>query len=210
MEQHNNDVTLSALKEIRDIMDKSTRFVSLSGMSGIWAGVVALVGSFIAYGWLHTEANTYTDGVVNGQVLDYSNTKYILLAAGIFLVAFTGAFYFTYRKATATNASIWNSASKSLVFQAGAPMFAGGVFVIAEVYHHIYYFIVPTCLICYGLAITSGSRHVWSKIRYMGIINIVLGSISFFFPGYGLYFWAVGFGLLNIVYGVIMWNKYDK
>jgi hypothetical protein len=68
----------------------------------------------------------------------------------------------------------------------------------------------PACLVFYGLALIQGSANTFDEIRYLGFSEIILGLISASVPGYGLVFWAIGFGVLHIIYGVIMYNKYDK
>ena len=87
---------------------------------------------------------------------------------------------------------------------------AGGVFVCGMLANNEWLFIGPACLIFYGLALINGSKYTLDDIRYLGILEIVLGSFNFIYIGYGLYFWAVGFGVLHIIYGIIMWNKYER
>ena len=43
---------LETLQDIKKIMERSSRFLSLSGLSGIAAGICALAGSVIAYKWI--------------------------------------------------------------------------------------------------------------------------------------------------------------
>ncbi|MCK5705545.1 MAG: hypothetical protein KAI29_30555, partial [Cyclobacteriaceae bacterium] len=46
---------LEDISEIRNIMERSSNFISLSGLSGIMAGIYALIGSFIAYRIVYIE-----------------------------------------------------------------------------------------------------------------------------------------------------------
>ncbi|MBT1700273.1 hypothetical protein KK083_25525, partial [Fulvivirgaceae bacterium PWU4] len=59
-------------------------------------------------------------------------------------------------------------------------------------------------------ALIQGGSNTYDEIRYLGYCEITLGLIAALFPGYGLLAWAMGFGVLHIVYGAIMYNKYDK
>jgi hypothetical protein len=44
----------------------------------------------------------------------------------------------------------------------------------------------------------------------LGICEIGLGLIASIYMGYGLLFWAVGFGVLHIIYGIVMYMKYER
>ncbi len=212
MQQSNKDESLEALQEIRSIMDRSARFVSLSGWSGIWAGSVALAGTIIAYIWLHQPDYEYIGktNVASIGYFDAMTMQFIYLALVTFLIAFAGALFFTSRKAQKNNHKLWNNASRQMLFSLFFPMFAGGVFSTIFIYYGAGLFVCPTSLAFYGLALISASRHTLSDIRYLGMLDVALGCTALFFPGYGLYFWALGFGVLHILYGAIMWNKYDK
>ena len=203
-----HDENLAALKDIRSIMDRSTRFVSLSGMSGIWAGITGLAGSVIAYSWLRDSAtinNAISDGPLKPMAMHL-----LLLGVAVLVVAITGAFYFTYRKAKHNSQTMWSKASQQLLTQSVFPLLAGGIFCIALLYNNSGRLVAPATLIFYGLALISGGRHTLSEVRYLGMLEVALGSVNLFFPGHGLYFWAAGFGLLHIIYGAMMWSKYDN
>ena len=212
MQSENKDVSLETLAEIRDIMNRSVRFISLSGWSGIWAGLTALAGATLAYIWLNEPQYKYI-GKINEASLDYFDSytiRFIVLGIVVFIVALTGGIYFTYRKAHRQGQALWNNASRQMVTQLFFPIFAGGIFSLVFIYYGFGLFVAPACLAFYGLALISASRHTLSDIRYLGMFDVMLGCTNLFFPGYGLYFWALGFGVLHILYGAIMWNKYDK
>ena len=202
--------SLETLREIRNIMDKSTRFISLSGMSGIWAGAIGFAGAVTAYSWLVDFHAAQQAGLDTGPHLFSITNRLILLALGVLFVAISGAYYFTARKAKKNNQKMWSHASRQMIISAFFPLFAGGAFCLAFVFYGFYLFIGPACLMFYGLALISGSRHTLSDIQYLGMLNLALGVINLFYPGYDLYFWAAGFGLFNILYGAVMWKKYDN
>ncbi len=198
---------LNDLRDIRGIMERSTRFLSLSGWSGIWAGATALLSAFSVWKldlvyYFHRSELPF--GISSTMV------HLLLLGAVTFAVAFAGAFYFTWRKARAAGQKVWSSSSRALMRQVAVPMLAGGVFCLACLYYGYAAFITPTCLTFYGLALVSGSKYTLGEIRWLGYCEVLLGAIALFVPTYGLVFMATGFGLLHILYGIIMWNKYDK
>jgi hypothetical protein len=216
MQQEEHETPIKTLQDIRSMMEKSARFISLSGWSGIWAGTVALAGSLIAKSWLkkspaayyspyRTAPNTVSDDLYNAMVL-----KFIVLAAVVFIVALIGGYYFTLRKTRLQGNTIWNSASRRMCSQIAIPLAAGGIFALNFLHNHHEGYIAPTCLVFYGLALINGSKYTLSDIKYLGLCEVTLGCISMLMPGFGLTFWAIGFGILHILYGIIMWNKYDK
>jgi len=196
--------SIEQLQDIRSIMDRSARFLTLSGWSGVWAGVTALVGAWIANRWLSENiCLNYTSG-------NEMTGKFLFLAIAIFVIALIGAFFFTYRKTRQYGQPMWNNASKQLLLHGAIPLLAGAVFVLAFLYNGSAMYIAPACLVFYGLALVNASKYTLSDIKYLGILEILLGCICLFMPCFGLYFWAIGFGILHILYGVMMWNKYDK
>jgi hypothetical protein len=198
--------TLQELKQIRSIMERSARFLSLSGWSGIWAGIVALAGAGVAYQWLEHSLVSYESRDIQTEVL-----KYLFLAIAVFALAFIGGFYFTYRKNKSAGIAIWNSASRKMVINLAIPLIAGAVITLAFAWRGDWIYISPACLMFYGLALINGSKYTVSDIKYLGLIEVILGCVGLFVsPGYGLYLWAFGFGVLHIVYGIIMWRKYDQ
>jgi len=74
----------------------------------------------------------------------------------------------------------------------------------------MYGMVTPSCLIFYGLALINGSKYTVSEVRYLGYLELVLGIVNLWATRYGLYFWAAGFGVLHILYGIVMWNKYER
>jgi len=205
------EAPLDTLKEIRSMMERSARFLSLSGWSGIWAGSVALVGAGLAYSLLK-DFNRETAQEPIEKLLFTSSLlqSLVLLALAVFFTAVAGGYYFTYRKNRKAGVSIWNTASRKMIINLAIPLGAGGAFVFALLLHGNWEYISSACLVFYGLALINGSKYTVSDIKYLGLLETVIGCAGLFIPsGYGLYLWALGFGALHIVYGVIMWRKYE-
>ncbi len=202
-----NVSSIDTLRDIKNIMERSARFISLSGWSGIWAGCVALVGSFIAKTWLDELPAAYQEMTDEYRAIA---GRFVTLAAIVLAVAIAGGVYFTWKKANKKGQKIWNGASKRMLMHIAVPMLAGGIFSLLFLYNGHVMYIAPACLVFYGLALINGGKYTLSDIQYLGYMELVLGFITMFLPGYGLIFWAIGFGALHIIYGVFMWNKYDK
>lgn len=212
MEIQQQDDSLRTLQDIRAIMERSARFLSLSGWSGIWAGIMALIGAGYAYMEISAFNMAYHQPGDNSVALIARLEQKLFLAALIvFALAFTGGFYFTYKKNKKAGVRIWNSASRKMVINLAIPIIAGAVIIIAFMLKNDWVYVAPACLLFYGLALINGSKYTVSDIKYLGLTEVILGSIGLFIsPGYGLYLWAFGFGVLHIVYGAIMWRKYDR
>jgi hypothetical protein len=195
---------LDDLKDIKDLMNKSTQFISLSGLSGILAGVYALIGALYANHLIENHQGYYI-------TLESATFKKIVITALLVLLASLITAYFqTTTKAKKQGEKVWNSTSKRLLVNFAIPLFTGGVFALLLLRHGYYGLIAPITLMFYGLACVNASKYTLRDVRYLGITEIILGLIAVEFSGYGLYFWVLGFGICHILYGGMMYFKYDR
>lgn len=209
---------LTALKDIKQIMERSSRFISLSGWSGISAGTCALTGAWFANKILNAgNADTYL--VKPGQIhlnmdliklTDLIGNRLFVIAALTFIAAFISSFFFIYIRSIKLGLPLWNFAARRLFINVSIPMIAGGVFLLSLINNGSYGFIAPGSLLFYGLALLNGSKYTLREIRHLGYCEILLGVVSCWFISYGIYFWAVGFGLFHIIYGAAMLTKYER
>lgn len=208
MSQQNQPV--ETLQDIRKMMQRSSRFISLSGLSGIAAGFWALVGCYIAYDWIFEYYVGYNSEGYSGMSFQKLKLSLLLLALAVLAAALVSAFYFTWRRASKNNLPIWDRTARLLTINMLIPLVTGGLLILALLRYDDWRFVAPLSLIFYGLALVNGSKYTLSDIRYLGLLEIILGLINTQFIGSGLYFWAVGFGLLHIVYGFFMWWKNER
>lgn len=195
------------LSHIRSMMERSSRFISLSGLSGVVAGLTAIIGAIYVYFVFQREGINYFDGDRNifGPALV---KELIMIGIIILVVAILSGYIFTAYKSKKKGLKIWDATTKRLLITFSVPLVVGGFFCLALLYHHLFVFIAPATLIFYGLALVSAERYTLTDVKYLGYFEIVLGLISLFVLGWGLVFWAIGFGVLHIVYGLIMHKKY--
>lgn len=206
----NKEEQLNALNDIRKIMDRSSRFISLSGLSGVFAGITGLVGAFFA----NREIKSYGNGEY-GYDLDAQwelEANLIKLAIAVLLVAIIGGLLFTLRQSRKKKLPFWDKTAKTMLINLSIPLIAGAFFILSLLLTQVSAIglIAPTCLVFYGLALVNASKYTYTDIRFLGICEIILGIIALFNIGYGLYFWAFGFGILHIFYGLIMYFKYER
>ena len=199
---------LQDLTEIKSIMNKSTRFISLSGLSGILAGVYALVGSFVGKFLINSYQNS--ESSISLMPISYFELLLVSVAALILILSVTTAFLFTHKKVKENNEQLWNSASKRLLKSFAIPLITGGILCIVLYQYNLIALIAPFTLVFYGLACINASKFTLGDIEYLGIANVIIGLIATQFIGYGVYFWALGFGVFHIIYGTLMYTKYDK
>ncbi len=194
---------LKDISEIKDLMNKSSRFISLSGLSGILAGVYALIGAAVAY-WL---VMNYSQGT-----LRLDGPIYQLVMLDLFLIALLSAvtgIFLTTRKAKKHGAKIWDATSRRLVFNFLIPLIAGGLYILIILSQGKYGQAGGLMLIFYGLALVNASKYSIGDICYLGYVQIILGLIGAWKPGYGFWLWVLGFGVMHIIYGSWMHFKYD-
>ena len=204
---------LAQLTEIRAIMERSSRFISLSGLSGVGAGVVALLGAGVGH-WYLSRQYPYagylrllqSTAAERRLVLPFL----LLLASAIVVAALVVATYFTLRRARRAGQPLWTSLGRRLALSLAIPLVAGGLFCIALFVEGAVGLVVPGMLLFYGLALLNGSKYTLDEIRWLGLTEIGLGLVAMLIPGLGLAFFAVGFGLGHIGYGLLMYNRYER
>ena len=199
---------LKDISEIRSIMEQSTKFLSLSGLSGVSAGVIALLGACAAIFYL-------------GGNIDYINhlkphpgisfQTFFFLDAGIVLgLALLFSTYFSKRKAVKMNLPFWNKTAKHLLVSMLIPLITGGLLCLIQIQNQDYDWIASSTLIFYGLALLNASKYTLREIQYLGISQLVIGLLCAWINQYDLYFWAAGFGVFHIIYGIYMYLKYER
>jgi predicted lysophospholipase L1 biosynthesis ABC-type transport system permease subunit len=197
------------IESIRQLMERSVKFLSLSGLSGILAGVYALTGAAVAYAIVQ-----YPNTPFEYRDQSVKETTIILQLLSIAMVVLILSLITGYRLASAKakklGVKIWDATSKRLTVNLTIPLVAGGLFILILLANGHYGVAAPACLVFYGLALINASQNLFDEVRYLGYSEIILGLVSAIFPGYGLFFWAFGFGVLHIIYGAVMFKRYDR
>lgn len=209
----NTKEQLEALQDIRKMMKDSSKFLSLSGLSGVFAGIYALLGAFLG----HRLIKIYVSTAQVTSMYDYNHKNYFdllinigLICCSVLLLSVATALYLSKKKATRAKQNLFDHTSKKLFWCMAIPLFAGGLFCFAMMLNGSAIMVSSVMLLFYGLALLNSSKYTMTDIRYLSYIEIALGLIAAFVPGHGLFFWALGFGVLHIIYGSIMWFKYDR
>ena len=208
----NKTKSFEDLDTIRTIMENSTRFLSLSGLAGVFAGLTALAGAAIAY-FVILNGGILTNEFFSGLSIEERSMiqKGLIADASFVLIAAIAiALFLSKRKAASKGQRMWTPVSKRLLISMFVPLISGGCLIIILYLQNHYQLIIPSMLIFYGLALVNAGKFTYGEVFYLGLFEIIIGLISAALPEFGIFFWALGFGILHIAYGLLLYRKYEK
>ena len=205
---HEKDI-IKDISSIKEMMQKSSRFISLSGLSGVLAGVYSLIGAYLA-NQLLIPFNTRGNYSINRVYADDITIKLFGIATIIIILATSTGILLTSRRAKKQGLSIWDYQAKRLIANLLIPLITGGVFCVILLFQNKGDLIAPITLIFYGLALIHASKYTLGTIKYLGFIEVSLGLLATVFLRNGLFFWTLGFGVMHIIYGLFMYFKYER
>ncbi|MFD1143555.1 hypothetical protein ACFQ4C_20680 [Larkinella insperata] len=200
---------LATLEEIRSLMQRSSRFTSLSGLSGVAVGLLALAGTGLV-NWHLNQQNLLYQDVYQGRINQETAIFLVTVVLSLFILAVGSVLLLTGLKAQKSGQAIWHHQGQRLFSNLFIPIAVGGLFCLILLYHNILYLVAPCMLIFYGLALIHSSKYTFSEIRYLGLGEIALGLLACFQIEYGLIAWGMGFGGLNILYGALIHYTYER
>ena len=203
---------LNSLQDIKNLMERSSRFSSLSGVSAISAGIIAILGCLYAAFHLEISIFAQAQGIMirNNTAAEKATITFLIITGlVVFFFALTSFLFFANQKAKKHNIKLFNSTGRKFISHGLIFLFTGGLFAAVLFYYGFYLLIVPSLLIFYGMALINISKFSFNTIRNFGILEIILGFILCLMPVYALLFFFIGFGLLHIIYGLILHFKYD-
>jgi len=197
------------IESIRHLMERSVKFLSLSGLSGILSGFYALIGATVAYRIIYNPATPFEYHDQSVKEITVA-VKLLAIAVVVLIVSLFTGYKLASAKAKKLGLKVWDATSKRLTVNLTIPLLAGGLFILILLGNGNYGVAAPACLVFYGLALINASQNLFDEVRYLGYCEIILGLIAAILPAHGLFFWAFGFGVLHIIYGAVMFKKYDR
>jgi len=198
------------IAEIRSMMERSTKFLSLSGWAGVMAGIYALAGAWIAYTYFDFNPGKIVYITTQTDNISSALPAVIGIAVTVLILALGTAMMLSYQKAKKRSEKVWNATSRRLLTNMAVPLLTGGILILIFLSNGLIGLMAPLTLIFYGLALYNASKFTYVDLKYLGLIQVVLGLISAYFVEYGLLFWAVGFGVVHILYGIYIYFKYER
>ncbi|MEE4115472.1 MAG: hypothetical protein V2I37_04855 [Marinilabiliaceae bacterium] len=202
-EKHTDD-----LKIIRKIMEESSRFLSLSGLSGVFIGLYALIGAIVCRFIILNESSKGDYSLFSAEIS--LNNKILALAffVLIMIISLATAYLLALKKSRSKNQKIWSPVTRQLLVNLFVPLAAGAVFIIILLVNNNPEYIGASMLIFYGLALFNAGKYTFGEVQYLGGIEIIFGLLAASFTQLSLIFWLLGFSALHILYGLILYQKY--
>jgi len=207
----NTNQHLEDIKTIKKIMEQSSRFLSLSGLSGISAGLLAIAGAIVSKFIINGSVITawgYSNAISDAESSNRMIFLLMVTGAIVLFLALSSALFFSYRKARNSGQKMWTPASKRLLLNIAIPLISGGLFIFITLGQIPGSMVAAAMLIFYGLSLVNGSKFTFGEIFWLGLSEIATGLVCLAVPGYAIVFWAFGFGLLHIAYGTFMYFRY--
>ncbi len=201
---------LNDLSEIRSMMERSSKFMSLSGWSGVVMGIYALAGAFLANMIMDDKNELVLYNMSGHPHISEGLSSLILLAVMLLIIAIATAVFLSYKKSRKINEQLWNPTARRLVINMAIPLCTGGALILILISKGLPGLILPMMLLFYGLTLINAGKYSYAEIKYLGIINIILGLMAAYCIDYGLLFWAAGFGIMHIIYGLYIYLRYEK
>jgi uncharacterized membrane protein len=198
------------IAEMRSMMERSSKFLYLSGLSGIMAGIYALAGAWIAYQFFSYNPGQILSATVDQGSISADLLKVLFLAILVLVLAIGTAVFLSARKAHKRKEKLWTSTARRLLLNMAVPLVTGGLLLLIFIAQGMTGLLAPFTLLFYGLALYNASKFTYDEVRSLGLIEIGLGLLGTWFVGYGLLFWAIGFGLVHIIYGIYMYYRYER
>ena len=189
------------------MMERSTKFLSLAGWSGIVTGIFGLASASIAI-WMI--GSTGSPAIVGYEGLDPEALELLLLTVITLLVSIATVVLFSYRKSSQKGEPVWNAAARRLVLNMAIPLLAGAIMSVILWHNGVAGLIPAAMLVFYGMAMLNAGNFTYGEVRYLGMIELALGLLAAQFSGFSLIFWAMGFGVMHIAYGIYLHVRYEK
>ena len=193
---------------IRSMMERSSKFLSLSGWAGIMAGIYALVGAYMAFAFFRFNPDQVQ--YVPAGNPSPSLTPVVLLATTVLILSIATAIFLSYKRARKRAEFIWNPTSRRMITTMALPLVSGGILILVLLASGLSGLLAPLSLLFYGLALYSAGNYTFKEIQFLGIIQVGLGLISSYFIEFSLLLWAIGFGVMHIVYGIYIHIRHER
>ncbi len=205
---------LESIREMRNLMERSSRYLSLSGLAGVIVGFIALGG---------VSALLLALGIPFGQSIsfmelaaaDIPNTARIneyvfMIAAVVFTLSLMTEAVFAFRNARKMGLPLWDATARRMLTALFIPIIGGGVYCLSLMQSGQLDSLAPASLIFYGLGLVNAGKYAVPDVGRLGMAVFMTGLVASFFPSLGVYFWAFGFGFLHIIYGVSIYFKHQR
>jgi hypothetical protein len=206
MEKHEEQ--LAAIQEMRNLMDRASRFRSISGLSAMVAGLLAIL--CVVFVSQLTDVQLTESASFERMLGTKFATEVQLSFLVLLLISICFGIYLAARNAQATGQAAWDSVAKRLALHLAIPLVTGGVFSMLLAQLGLLGLIPASTLLFYGLALVNASHYTLDAVRLLGLVEIGLGLLATAIVPFGLVFWLTGFGLMHVGFGLYIYLKYER
>jgi len=185
-----NERAIQNLQYIRETMERAGAFTAVPGWGGILMGVSALMTALLS-GRLPSRDLWFASWIGEAG---------LALAIGGWAMV---------QKAKAAKSTLFNGAGRKFALNLFPAMIAGGVLTIVLYRQQLFGIMPGVWLLLYGVSVVTGGAFSVKIVPLMGISFMVLGTVALLSPfELANWFMAVGFGLLHIVFGIVIARRY--
>jgi hypothetical protein len=178
------------LRFIRETMESAGRFTAVSGWGGVGMGVTALTAAVVAA----------------RQPAPVRWLAVWLVELAVAVAIASGA---TVQKARASKSEVFSAAGRKFVLSFLPPLIVGALLTVILVHSGLFAALPGTWLLLYGAAVATGGAFSVRVVPVMGLCLMVVGTVALFTPpGYGDIWMAIGFGGLQVIFGVMIAFRY--
>lgn len=201
---------LKDLADIRSMMERSSKFMSLSGWAGAVAGFYALIAAAATYFYFDVNPTKLMYTLESDPDFIAAIPNVALAGLITMVLAVGNAIAFSSKNAGKKGESVWNAASKQLVANMAVPLGSGAILILILMNAGLFGLVAPLTLIFYGLALFHAGKFTFDDVKFLGLVQVLLGLLAAFFLEYSLLLWAFGFGIVHILYGTFMYYRYER
>ncbi len=185
-----NERAIQNLQYIRETMERAGAFTAVPGWGGILMGVSALMTALIS-GRLPSRDLWFASWIGEAG---------LALAIGGWAMV---------QKAKAAKSTLFYGAGRKFALNLFPAMIAGGVLTIVLYRQQLFGIMPGVWLLLYGVSVVTGGAFSVKIVPLMGISFMVLGTVALLSPfELANWFMAAGFGLLHIVFGIVIARRY--
>ena len=185
-----SDRAIDNLEFIRETMERSTHFTAVPGYGGMLMGVTAVAAAYIAQ----------QQPSIRDWLAVWLTEACLAFAIGLLAM---------WQKTKISQTPLISGPSKKFAFGFTPPLLAG-VAITVGLYRFAHFEIMPAAwMLLYGTAVVTGGAFSVRVVPVMGWIFMVVGAIAFALPAsFGNILMGVTFGLVHIVFGIIIARRY--
>jgi hypothetical protein len=194
---------LDKLKEdiefIKKTIEESGTYTNIPASGYITAGVLGICGCLLTYYRLGTDTLSNISAIKSGEILFLSTTW-----ALVFIFAVIAVVCLSILNARKNSTQAWNALASRVFLPQIPVVIVAGILSIALTARGLYELIPAVWLLCYSIMTFYVSYYTGLEHKIQGIIFLVLGILSVFTSAFhSLIFLAIGFGAVNIIFGIV-------